>query len=197
MSCRRGDWLKTVENRLETKLSVGEDRTAAQQIFEVASQRSIYRSLEKMIVAVKSRRDLFLHLTDKLDKFFAIHKASFSIHDPSKDFMRVPIVLQRGVMKSGVVISIAGEKSLMRNVLSDGSIYVEDFPKQAVGNIVERKLLLLDETSSLAIAPLCCNGVQLGTINFASPAPFAFSVFSSHLFDYLFSKVAQRFANLK
>gem|GEM_PF-2564518 len=197
MSCRRGNWLKTVENRLETKLSVAEDRTAARQIFEVASQRSIYRSLEKTILAVKSRRDLFLHLTDKLDKFFAIHKASFSIHDPSKDFMRVPIVLQDGVMKSGVVISIAGEKSLMRNVLNNGSIYVEDFPKQAVGNIVERKLLLLDKTSSLAIAPLRCSGVQLGTINFASPAPFAFSVFSSHLFDYLFSKVAQRFADLK
>ncbi len=94
------------------------------------------------------------------------------------------------------MISIAGEKSLMRNVLNNGSIYVEDFPKQAVGNIVERKLLLLDQTSSLAIAPLCHNGVQLGTMNFASPAPFAFSVFSSHLFDYLFAKVAQRFAAL-
>ena len=102
-----------------------------------------------------------------------------------------------GEVKSGVVISIAGEKSLMRNVLNNGSIYVEDFPKQAVGNIVERKLLLLDQTSSLAIAPLCHNGVQLGTMNFASSAPFAFSVFSSHLFDYLFAKVAQRFSALK
>jgi hypothetical protein len=136
-------------------------------------------------------------LTDKLDKFFAIHKGSFSIHDPSKNYMRVPIVLQEGEVKSGVVISIAGEKSLMRNVLNNGSIYVEDFPKQAVGNIVERKLLLLDKTSSLAIAPLCHNGVQLGTMNFASPAPFAFSVFSSHLFDYLFAKAAHRFAVLK
>jgi hypothetical protein len=189
--------LKTVENRLEAELAVTEDRTAARHSFEAASQRAIYRSLEKTIVAVKSRRDLFLHLTDKLDKFFAIHKGSFSIHDPLKDYMRVPIVLQEGEVKSGVVISIAGEKSLMRNVLNNGNIYVEDFPKQAVGNIVERKLLLLDQTSSLAIAPLCHNGVQLGTMNFASPAPFAFSVFSSHLFDYLFAKAAQRFATLK
>ena len=109
--------MKAVENRLEAELSVTEDRTAARHSFDAASQRAIYRSFEKTITAVKSRRDLFLHLTDKLDKFFAIHKGSFSIHDPSKDYMRVPIVLQEGEVKSGVVISIAGEKSLMRNVL--------------------------------------------------------------------------------
>jgi len=189
--------LKAIGNKVETDLLVSSGVQDVSHSFEAASQRAIYHSLRRTIVSAKNRRDLFLHLTDKLDKFFAIHKGSFSIHDRAKDYMRVPIILQEGEVKSGVVISVAGEKSLMRSVLDNRGVYVEDFPKQAVGNIVERKILLLDYTSSLAIVPLCYNGEQLGTLNFASPAPFAFSIFSSHLFDYLFKKVAEKFASLR
>jgi hypothetical protein len=189
--------LKTTGNRLETKSPVADEVELSGQSFEVASQRAIYRSLERTIVSVKNHRSLFLHLTNKLDKFFAIHKGSFSIFDPVKNCMRVPVVLQQGDAKSGVVICVPGEKSLMRSVLESGRIYVEDFPKQVVGNIVERKLLLLDETNSLAIVPMSYDGTKLGTLNFASAAPFAFSIFSSHLFDYLFARVAQRFSALK
>ncbi len=192
--------MKALETRLRPERSVvevTEDAEASRRSFSVASQRAIYQSLKKTIQSVDNRRDMFCLLTSKLDKFFAIHKASFSVYDAGKDYMRVPIVLQLGEAKSGLVISIAGDKSIMRAVLQSGTIYIEDFPKQVVGNIVERKLLLLDETNSLAIIPLHHRGLPLGTLNLASPAPFAFSIFSSHLFDYLFMKVSKRFAVLE
>jgi hypothetical protein len=189
--------LKAVEARLSVERSIARERESPKRSFGAASQRAIYRSLRKTILSVESRRDLFLHLTSKLDKFFAIHKGSFSVYDGEKDYMRVPIVLQNGELKSGLIISVAGKKSLMRSVLQHGTIHVEDFPRQVVGNIVERKLLLLDKTNSLAIIPLRYDGVDLGTLNFASPAPFAFSIFSSHLFDYLFTRVAERFGTLR
>ena len=165
-------------------------------IFDLDSQRVIYRSLESSICSLRTRKDVFVRLTKKLDKFFAIHKASYSLNDPEKDRMRVPVVCQGGDVHSGVVISVAGNKSLMRKVLEDGRIYLEDFPEQVVGNIIERKLLLLSDTSSLAIVPMRVDGRVLGTMNVASPAPFAFSIFSSHLFDYLFAMVSRRFAEL-
>ncbi len=170
---------------------------SAESSFDLASQKAIYDSLERTIESVNNRQDLFVRLTTKLDKFFAIHKGSYAGFDREKDFMRVPVVLQESEIRSGLILSFAGEKSLMKNVLESGNIYMEDFPRQAVGNMVERRLLLLDQSSSLSIIPLCHNGIALGTLNFASPAPFAFSIFTSHLFDYLFMKVAERFASLK
>ncbi len=165
-------------------------------VFDVKSQKAIYRSLESSISSLETRQDIFLGLTKKLDKFFAIHKASYSLNDTEKDRMRVPVIYQGNDVHSGVVISIPGNKSLMRSVLEGGNIYIEDFPNHVAGNIVERKLLLLSDTSSLAIIPLQSEGRMLGTFNFASPAPFAFSIFSSHLFDYLFKRVSERFAGL-
>ena len=188
--------LKTIETELSTEQSAAGQVRAPQQSFDLNSQKAIYRSFRKTITSAKNRQDLFVNLTCKLDKFFAIHKGSFAICDNAKNYMRVPIVFQEGETKSGLVISIAGDKSLMRNVLRSGKIHIEDFPRYVVGNIVERKILLLDETNSLAIVPLWQDGVQLGTMNFASPAPSAFSIFSSHLFDFLFMKVAQKFAVL-
>lgn len=164
--------------------------------FDLDSQKSIYQGLEQTIEGVQARKDLFLTLTSKLDKFFAIHKASYSVYASEKNFMRVPVVYQEGEVRTGLVISIAGDKSLMRRVLERGKVYVEDFPKQIAGNIVERKLLLLDDTSSLAVVPLIHDGVEYGTLNLASAAPFAFSIFTSHLFDYLFEMVAEKFAAL-
>jgi hypothetical protein len=188
--------LKALETRLGLGYPVANDVENSRRSFSEDSQRDIYRSLKKTVLSVGNRREMFLQLTSKLDKFFAIHKGSFSVFDAVKNYMRVPIVFQHGEAKAGLVISIAGDKSIMRSVLQNGTIHVEDFPKQVVGNIVERKLLLLDETNSLAIVPLCHNGEPLGTLNLASPAPFAFSIFSSHLFDYLFTKISQRFAAL-
>jgi hypothetical protein len=164
--------------------------------FDLESQKSIYQGLERIIESVESRKNLFLTLTSKLDKFFAIHKASYSVYASEKNFMRVPVVYQDGEVRTGLVISIAGDKSLMRRALEHGGIYVEDFPKQIVGNIVERKLLLMDDTSSLTVVPLIHGGIEYGTLNFASAAPFAFSIFTSHLFDYLFEMVAEKFAAL-
>lgn len=164
--------------------------------FDLDSQRSIYQGLERTIESVEDRRSLFLTLTSKLDKFFAIHKASYSVYAQEKNFMRVPVVCQDGEVRTGLVISIAADKSLMHRVLEHGEIYAEDFPKQIAGNIVERKLLLMDDTSSLAVIPLVHGGVGYGTLNFASAAPFAFSIFTSHLFDYLFEMVAEKFAAL-
>ena len=189
--------MKVMGHVQDEELELLKSEAGPQVSFGVASQKAIYKSLERTVTLARNRRELFLNLTSKLDKFFAIHKGSYSTFDPEKSLMRVPLVLQENEVKSGIVISIAGEKSLMRNVLKNVGIYVEDFPRQIVGNIIERKLLLLDKTNSLAIVPLTHEGIQLGTLNYASSAPFAFSVFSSHLFDYLFLKVAKKFAALK
>lgn len=193
----RGNRLSALDYDIGIESRVEDRAKSAESNFDLASQKAIYESLERTIESVDNRQDLFVRLTTKLDKFFAIHKASFAGFDKDKDLMRVPIVLQEGEIRSGLILSFAGEKSMMKNVLESGNIYIEDFPRQAVGNIVERKLLLLDRSNSLSIIPLCHNGIALGTLNFASPAPFAFSIFTSHLFDYLFMKVAERLALLK
>jgi len=189
--------MKSLETKKHPKLWRPIKGDVSRVTFDVGSQRTVYKSFEKTVCGAKSRKDLFLQLTEKLDKFFCIHKASYSIFDPEKGFMRVPLVHQDGEPRSGIMININAGKSLMRSVLETGYIHVEDFPAQTMGNIVERKILLLDNTNSLAIIPLISGSERIGTLNFASPAPFAFSTFSSHLFDYLFEAAARQFASIK
>ena len=195
---RRGSGLKIAEIEQTSAgiITKNDSDNYRDVVFDLDSQRAINRSLESSICSLRTRKDVFVHLTRKLDKFFSIHKASYSLNDPEKDRMRIPVVCQGGDVHSGVVISVDAKKSLMRKVLEDGRIYLEDLPEHVVGNIIERKLLLLSDTNSLAIVPMRVYGRLLGTMNFASPAPFAFSIFSSHLFDYLFAMVSQRFVEL-
>jgi hypothetical protein len=178
------------------EMQIKTSRESSDVVFDLDSQKAIYGSLRRTIESISSRQDLFKSLIRKLDKFFAIHKASYSIFDGKKQMVRVPVVYQRGETRSGIVISLAANKSLMRKVLRGANVYTEDFPKLMEGDLVERRILLLEDTSSLAIVPLRIDSIEVGTLNLASPAPFAFSIISSRLLDYLFEMVSIRFAQL-
>jgi hypothetical protein len=165
--------------------------------FDLDAQMSVYCPLQKTVESSGSIKELFARLTGKLDKFFSIHRGSYSLYVPERQTMKVPVVWEDHEVKSGIVINVAASQSLMRNVLQNGTIFVEDFPSHFKGNIVEKKLLLADDSNSLSVIPLLHRSEQIGTLNYASAAPFAFSVFSSHLFDYLFKMVSERFHALQ
>lgn len=159
-------------------------------------QRAISSSLEKTVMNADSRDELLIALSNRLDKFFSIHKSSYSVYVPNRAMMQVPVISIRDEVKSGVIIGVDADKSLMHNVLRSRQVLVSEFPDQAVSNPIERRLLLHDDTRSLAIIPMIADEELLGTLNYASGARSAFSLFDLRIFDDLFRIAAERFGRL-
>ena len=159
-------------------------------------QQAVCSSLEVTVSRAVSRNDMLVSLTNRLDKFFSIHKSSYSDYVPERAMMRVPVICDQDDVKSGVIIGVDADKSLMHNVLESGLLFVSDFPEHAVSNPVERKLLLNTDTKSLAIIPMIHEGNFIGTLNFASAASSAFSLFDLKLFDNFFNMASEHFSRL-
>lgn len=161
-----------------------------------AAQDSIFRSLRKVINSSFTCFELFLKLCAKLDKFFAINRASLALYDEQNDQMSITNIQVGKELKSGVQINIVAEKTLMKRVLDSDHIFILDFAEDVEALEIEKKILLDKESRSLAIIPLAFAGKKIGTLNITSASYYAFSILESHLFDYLFQKTAEKLAEL-
>lgn len=164
--------------------------------FAERAQASIFKSLKKVINSSYTRYELFMKLCSKLDKFFAINRASLAIYDEFDDLMKISHIKIDKDYKNGVQINILAPETLMKRVLDDGNIYVRNFFQYIDGLELEKKILLDDSSKSLAIIPLIWEGEKVGTFNLTSKSYLAFSLLESHLFDYLFAKTAQKLIEL-
>lgn len=164
--------------------------------FAERAQASIFKSLKKVINSSYTRYELFMKLCAKLDKFFAINRASLAMYDEPDDLMKISYIKVAKDYKNGVQINILASKTLMKRVLDDGNIYVRNFFQYIDGLELEKKILLDKSSKSLAIIPLIWKGEKIGTFNLTSKSYLAFSLLESHLFDYLFAKTAQKLIEL-
>lgn len=181
-----------VENRLISYISRYDEETAnADQ-----AQNSVFRSLRKVINSSYTRFELFLKLCAKLDKFFAINRASLALYDESQDQMSITHIQVGKDLKSGVQINIIAEETLMKRVLESDRIYILHFAEDIDTLEIEQKILIDKESRSLAIIPLSFAGKKIGTLNITSASYYAFSILESHLFDYLFQKTAEKLIEL-
>jgi transcriptional regulator with GAF, ATPase, and Fis domain len=182
-----------VENRLGVHYS-GEFEESNPETAN--AQNSIFRSLRKVINSSYTRFELFLKLCAKLDKFFAINRASLALYDARNDQMSITNIQVGKELKSGVQINMVAEKTLMKQVLNDEHIFVLHFAEDIDTLEIEKKILIDKESRSLAIIPLSFAGKKIGTLNITSASYYAFSILESHLFDYLFQKTAEKIAEL-
>lgn len=164
--------------------------------FAERAQASIFKSLKKVINSSYTRYELFMKLCAKLDKFFAINRASLAIYDEYNDQMKISHMKVGKEYKNGVLINIMASKTLMKRVLDDGNIYVRNFFQFIDGLELEKKILLDNSSRSLAIIPLIWEGEKIGTFNLTSKSYLAFSLLELHLFDFLFTKTAQKLIEL-
>jgi hypothetical protein len=163
---------------------------------EKHAQDSIFNSLKKVINTSFTRYELFMKLCSKLDKFFAINRASLSIYNKAEDVMKVAHILAGREYRSGVHLNLVASKTLMKSVLESSEIFTSDFPQGIDAPEIEKKILLDRDSKSIAIIPLIYEGELMGTFNMTSRSHFAFGILESHLFDYLFIKTAEKLAQL-
>lgn len=164
--------------------------------FPQLAQNSIFRSLRKVTHSSYTRGELFMRLCAKLDKFFALKRASLCMLDESGENLEVVHIQVGREFKSGVRIKLAAEKTLLKRVLDKGKIYVRDFPQAINALEVEKKILIDEECCSLAIIPLIFGDKKIGTFNLASESYYAFNILESNLFDQFFTKTAEKIVEL-
>lgn len=160
------------------------------------TQKAVYRSLSKVVASSNTRFEFFCKLTAKLDKFFSLSRASLALYEPEFDLINIPHLRVGKDNLQGVLIHLPGRGTLMKKVMEAGTIWICHYPLTRDWNEIERKILLEEHSTSLAIVPLDLGGSMLGTLNLASPAPFAFSLLESRLFNGLFANTAARLMEL-
>jgi len=185
------------KERYESGVGLAESREPEPSLnFARSAQTSIFNCLKKVINTSYTRYELFMKLCAKLDKFFAINRASLALYDDCQDLMKISYIKIGKEFKRGVQINIRASRTFMKKVLDEGIIHVGNFLQIPCGLELEQKILIDQKSKSLAIIPLIWEGEKVGTFNVTSKSYFAFSLLQSHLFDYLFAKTAEKLAEL-
>lgn len=116
-------------------------------------------------------------LLARLNRLYAIEKASLAIFDCDRDCLHITHMLSKGTMKSGLSLTIPNHHSLLYQVLMQGYPIVDNYPELISRNIIERKMLLGPATRSVAVIPLIYEGTRAGLLSLASEDDAAFSAY--------------------
>lgn len=130
-----------------------------------------------IITAPKAATRALNNLLLSLKRMYTIDKAALIIYDENIDRMCVTHFMSRGVMKSGLALTIPNQSSLLYQILRQGFPVADNCPQLMSDNIIERKILLSPGARSVVIIPLIDNFRRLGLISLTSPIDSAFSVY--------------------
>ncbi|NIP43687.1 MAG: GAF domain-containing protein [candidate division Zixibacteria bacterium] len=172
------------------------DRSELQAESSAYAENSVFRSLKKVINSSYTRYELFMKLCSKLDKFFAINRASLALYDEENDLMSITHVQINREFRNGVHLNVVAGKTLMKKVLDSGHVYVRDYSQDIEAIELEKKILMDKNSKSLAIIPLVHGNKKIGTLNITSSSYQAFSILESHIFDYFFHKTSEKMSEL-
>jgi transcriptional regulator with GAF, ATPase, and Fis domain len=119
----------------------------------------------------------FKTLLSQLGRHYSIEKASLALHDADNNSLRVTHMLTRGIMKSGLTLTIPKDTSLLHQILMQGFPVVDNYPELVTRNLIEKKILLATNSRSLLVTPLTHEGTRLGVLSLASPDETAFGLY--------------------
>jgi len=135
---------------------------------------------------------LFFSFIKKLNKFFSLSKAILVVRSPRDNNLKVVALKGQKSIRQGLALSLPEKNSLLYNVFDDCEIYTQNFPKDFEGNFVEKKLLIDNETSSIAVCPIRNDDSTHGLLCLASPIIYAFDMFGEGFLDSVLEQFGKR-----
>jgi hypothetical protein len=137
---------------------------------------------------------LFFSLIKKLGKFFSISKAVLVVRSPEDNALKVIALKSRHHARHGLALTLPKRDSLLHRVFKSREVYSASYPGGFEGNFIEKKLLLEDDTGSVAICPVSVNGTMQGLLCLTSPVVYAFSMFEEGFLDGVLEKFGRSIA---
>jgi transcriptional regulator with GAF, ATPase, and Fis domain len=120
---------------------------------------------------------LMRRLLAELDHYYPIEKASLALYDPVDDRLCISHLHHDGAFKTGLALALPDGRSLMYQILQQGFPVADNYPGHITAGVVEKKILLGDQTKSVLLVPLVHDGDRLGVLSLASPKESAFSIY--------------------
>lgn len=139
-------------------------------------------------------RDLFTRFTDHLKRVYAIDRGFLAVCDGAMANFTAVASWQQGRERRNLSLRLPSQGSLLEKVAEDGRVFAETFADLYDGSMIERRLLLDDNSQSFMLRPLKYNGRVVAMLAYSSEEPGAFAAFNEQLLDPLLSKFAESIA---
>ena len=139
--------------------------------------RPLVQNQDQLLVVGREVDHHFSRLLRRLRRAYTIDRASLAFHNHQTGRMQVTHLYDRGVIKSGVTLNFAADRSVMYQVLQHGFPVADNFPERITGNIIETKILLTPAVRSVLIIPLIAGLTRLGVASLASQQEAAFGLY--------------------
>jgi len=138
----------------------------------------------------KTIHDIFFCLTKKLNKFFSISNSILIVYSETDSCLKA-IASKGSKARHGLVLSLPREDSFLYSILDQGQIFTQNYPEELDCNFIEEKLLFQEETNSIAICPVRCNGSLRALLCLTSPIHYAFSMIDEGMLDGILHKFGE------
>jgi GAF domain-containing protein len=154
-------------------------------------------SLERTLVKNTDPRIIFAEFTRALQREYDIKKGFLALKEGSRTRLLAVATWNRGQARKNLSLRLPSSSSLFDKVTEDGRIYTESFAELFDGNMIERRLLIDDDTQSFMLRPLIFDGHVVALLGYSSDSPHAFVTFEEGQLDPLIDRLAEAIARFQ
>jgi len=141
------------------------------------------RRLREVLARGSDPRELFYEFTRVLEQTFPIRKGLLALREPNHTRFLAVASWRAGKVRKNLSLRLPTVSSLFEKVAEDGRIYRESFAAFFDGNLLERRLLLDDETQSFVLRPIKYEGRVVALLGYSSDNADAFASLEENPLD--------------
>lgn len=162
-----------------------------------SADRKYFGAADRLLAAVddilggtRDPRVMFSEFSRLLESEFEIRKGFLALREGDQTrFLAVASWKQDGARRN-LSLRLPKGPSLFEKVAESGQIYSENFAELFDGNLIERRLLLDDDTVSFMLRPLKRDGRVVALLGYSSDVPDAFETIQEGMIDAAFDRLA-------
>ncbi len=142
-------------------------------------------------------RLIFPEFTRILQRGFDIRKGFLAMREGNQTRFLAVALFSRGKTRKNLSLKLPTAPSLFEKVAETGRIYSENFAELFDGNLIERQLLLDDDTVAFMLRPLKHQARVVGLIGFSSDTPNTFVTFEEGLLNPAFDRLGELLGDIQ
>jgi GAF domain-containing protein len=158
------------------------------------AMNALVDSLSAVLAQTDDPREIFTRFTEHLERVYAIDRGFLAVREGDHAQFTAVASWQQGRERRNLTLQLPSQGSLLQKVAEDGQVFAETFAELYDGNMIERRLLMDDETQSFMLRPLKHEGRVVAMLAYSSNDSDAFAAFNEQLLDPVFNQLAEAIA---
>ncbi len=157
-----------------------------QSSYGMEAARRVNRLVEELDLILSSHsdpRDIFSEFTKSLEQVYDINKGMLALMEGDQARFLAVATFSRGNVRKNLSLRLPLNTSLFHKVAEHGQMYADNFAELYDGNLIEKRLLLDDDTEAFMLRPLKFEGRVVAMLGYSSENPDAFATFDEGLLD--------------